>query len=189
MPHLYDESPTNGPLRQGEILKGIREVRFKEIDVPDEITSELISVPIEVHIHPRAIVLSPDCDLHWDYHARQGGDSPGTKLMSHVLLCDLEDEAALREARVPSSKQRRMIKQNRDERYHYFRLSETDSGSAIDEFYIDFKKMFALPTEYIFHESDTRRIGRIAVLRPPWNQHLIDRFTYFLGRVGLPDDV
>ena len=189
MSYLYDDSPPNGPLRQGEILEDLREIRFKAIDVPAEITTDAIIASTEVHIHPRAIVLSPDCDLQWDYLARQGQANFDTKYMSYVLLCDLEDEAAMSEHRLQSTKLRKAIQQNGDERYHYIKLGRTSSDSELEEYYIDFKRMFTLPIEYVIHESDSGRIGRLGVLRPPWNQHLIHRFTYYLGRVGLPDDV
>ena len=191
MAYLYENSPDTGALRQGEILKGVREIRFKPIDPPGELTREAIADSTEIHTHPLTIVLSPDCDLEWDYQARKDGDVSVAKLMSHVLLCDLEDESTLRGTRSGSMNNRifRIVKQNRDERYHHLQASSTESGSTHDDYYIDFKRMFALPTEYITHESEAGRVGRLGVLRPPWAQDLTHRFTYFLGRVGLPDAV
>ena len=167
----------------------MREIRFKPIDLPGEPTREEIADSTEIYIHPLTIVLSPDCDLEWDFKARKEGDVSVAKLISHVLLCDLEDERALRDDRSMNSSIFRMVKQNRDERYHYLQASSTESGSALDDYYIDFKRMFALPTEYITHESDAGRIRRLGILRAPWTQDLTHRFTYFLGRVGLPDAV
>lgn len=188
MEPLYRESSTVGPLRQGEILKGIREIRFKAIDLPEEITAESILASTIVQEHPFTIVLSPDCDLEWDYQARKKQANADTKLISHVLLCDLEDQSSIRAERVKPSREFRRVKQNREERYHYLRSSPTDFGSQVGEFYIDFKRMFALPTEYIIRESESGRITRLGILKPPWTQHLTHRFTFFLGRVGLPDE-
>ena len=188
MESLYVKSPSTGSLRQGEILQGVNEITFNIDELPQDILSA-DNVKIEVRRHPMVIVLSPDCDLEWDYQARKGVSNPDTKLMSHILLCDLEDEATLRETRrVKSRKEFEKVKENREERYHHLRASNTDSGSSIDEFYIDFKRMFALPAEYVTHESESDRIERLGVLKPPWVQHLTHRFTFFLGRIGLPDE-
>ena len=189
MAQLYDESSTSGALRQGEILRGVREFRLKGGCLLDKLgADEQLAVPAEVAIHPVAIVLSPDCDLEWDYRARNEEANPSTKLMSHVLLCDLEDAAAIREERVRSSEIFKRVQQNQDERYHFLRAGNGGSGSSIQEYYIDFKRMFSLPTEYIVHETESGRIKRLGILRPPWNQHLTHRFIFFLGRVGLPDE-
>ena len=189
MTSLYDDSPDTGALRQGEILEGVREIKFKLGCLPGEIvTGEETTLPVQIQTHNRTIVLSPDCDLEWDYHARKDKNNNDTKLMSHVLLCDLEDEATMRAQRVPSSNIFRIVRQNRDERYHFLRAGKTGSGSKIPDYYIDFKRMFALPAEYVTNESESGSIKRLGVLRPPWNQHLSHRFTFFLGRVGLPDE-
>ena len=50
--------------------------------------------------HPLVIVLSPECDLEWDYQARKDESVQDTKMMSHVLLCDLEDRAVLWQTRL-----------------------------------------------------------------------------------------
>ena len=189
MTSLYDDSPDTGALRQGEILEGIREIKFKPGTLPGEIVAgEGVTLPAQIRTHSMTIVLSPDCDLEWDYQARKDKDDNGTKLMSHVLLCDLEDAAAIRAQRVPASRIFRMVQQNRDERYHFLRAGRTGSGSEIPDYYIDFKRMFALPAEYVTNEAESGSIRRLGVLRPPWNQHLSHRFTFFLGRVGLPDE-
>ena len=189
MNSLYFKSPDAGPLRQGEILQGVREITFKTESLPQNI-SHGMNIPIDVRLHPRTIVLSPDCDLEWDYQARKGGANPNTKLMSHILICDLEDDATLRETkRVSSRREFDRVKQNREERYHYLRSSTTDSGAQVGEFYIDFKRMFALPSEYVTYESESGRVARLGILKPPWTQHLTHRFTFFLGRIGLPDEI
>ena len=138
--------------------------------------------------HPLVIVLSPECDLEWDYQARKDESVQDTKMMSHVLLCDLEDRAVLWQTRIVSSDHDRRVKANRDERYHFLRTSQVDGGGCINDFYIDFKRLFALPTEYLVEEIKSPRVERCGYLSSPWVQHLTQRFTFFLGRVGLPDE-
>ena len=190
---LYFASPESGPLRQGEILSGVSELTYDLDELIQNIPSES-SVKVRVKQHPLAIVLSPDCDLEWDYNAREGDANPDTKLISHVLMCDLEDESALRPVRGSSplnriikSDHRNMVRGNRDERYHYLPVSRTSSGSELQEFYIDFKRLFAVQTDYLIRLSQTNRTERLGILKSPWVQHLSHRFTFFLGRVGLPD--
>lgn len=185
---MYIQSPASGSFRQGEILQDVNEVTFKLEELPQEIVTGG-NAKIEVKHHPRTIVLSPDCDLAWDYQARKCGSGQDAKLMSHILLCDLEDSATLRETgRVKNNGEFRRVSGNREERYHYLPTSYTDSGIQIDEYYIDFKRIFALPAEYVIRESELGRITRLGILKPPWAQHLTHRFTFFLGRIGLPDE-
>ena len=188
MESLYIQSPGSGSLRQGEILQDVNEVTFKLEELPPNISTGM-NVRIEIKRHPRTIILSPDCDLEWDYQARIGESDPDTKLMSHVLLCDLEDAATLRETgRVKNRREFDRVRGNREERYHYLQASHTGSGYQIEEFYVDFKRLFALPAEYVVHESEAGKITRLSVLKSPWIQHLTHRFTFFLGRIGLPDN-
>ena len=190
---LYSTSPESGPLRQGEILSGVSELTYDLDELTQNISSGS-SVKVRVKQHPLTIVLSPDCDLEWDYNARRGDANPDTKLISHVLMCDLEDESALRPVRgssplnrIVKSDHRNIVRGNRDERYHYLPASRTNSGSSLQEFYIDFKRLFAVQTDYLIKGTDEGQIERLGVLKPPWIQHLSHRFTFFLGRVGLPD--
>ena len=188
MEALYSNSSSSGTLRQGEILSGVNEITFSL----DELSQDILSgstVRVGVKEHPLTIVLSPDCDLEWDYKARKGiANNPDNKFISHVLLCDLEDEDALRIDRVKARQDRRRVKDNRDERYHYLQASQTNCGSQMSEFYIDFKRLFAVQTDYLVRlTTESRQISRLGVLKPPWVQHLSHRFTFFLGRVGLPD--
>ena len=190
---IYFTSPESGPLRQGEILNGVSELTFDLDELTEDISSES-SIKVRVMRHPRTIVLNPDCDLEWDYKAREGDANPDTKIISYVLLCDLEDESALRPERGSSplnriikSDHRNTVRGNRDERYHYLPASRTSSGSLLQEFYIDFKRLFAVRTDYLISLTEVKQIERMGILKPPWVQHLSHRFTFFLGRVGLPD--
>ena len=193
MESLYVESPDSGALRQGEVLRGVNEVTFDLEDIPAEIHSEH-TVKVGVKQHPLTIVLSPDCDLEWDYRSRKEDANSATKLISHVLLCDLEDEGKLRPVRkssplnrVISSTHLNWVKRNRDERFHYIRPSGATTDFSLQDFYVDFKRLFAVQTEYLIRLTEEGQIERLGVLKPPWVQHLSHRFTFFLGRVGLPD--
>lgn len=190
---LYCTSPESGPLRQGEILRGVSELIFDLDELPEDISSES-SLKVRVKQHPLTIVLSPDCDLEWDYNAREEDTNSENKIISHVLICDLEDEHALRPVRgssplnrIVSSNHLNWVKGNRDERYHYIQPSNANSDSSLQDFFIDFKRLFAVQTDYLIKLSEEGQVDRMGILKPPWIQHLSHRFTFFLGRVGLPD--
>jgi len=184
---LYLASDQDGQLRQGEVIEAIRELRFNLTNISEE-TIGAQSLLVDRVDHPWTIVLSPDCDLDWDFKARMGLlEQPSTKRISHVLLCDLEDESALRAERVTTSKNRALVKENRDERYHFIPSGEVENASILPEFYVDFKRVFALPADYIYAVAESNLVTRHGFLKVPWVQHLAHRFTYFLGRVALPD--
>lgn len=185
---LYDSSVSIGPLRQGELLSGLLELRFDASMVSKASLSDP-TPPAERVEHPWTIILSPDCDLEWDFNARQGEANTATKGLSHILMCDLEDLAALQiDSRVQKSqRQTQLIKQNRDERYHYLRSAHTEDGQTLPDFFVDFKRVFSVHADYLYAVVEQDLVRRHGFLKPPWIQDLSHRFTYFLGRVGLPD--
>ncbi len=74
--NIYRHSLPDTPLRQGEILSNLIQV---VIDLESIGNEEIV---IDDKAHPYAIVVSQDCDLDWDYKARQGhGDAKEHKLV------------------------------------------------------------------------------------------------------------
>ena len=184
----YDPSVPHSQFRQGEVLRGLLELRFDSAQL-SEASFASPTPPAERQAHPWTIILSPDCDLEWDFNARQGEANVGTKQLSHVLLCDLEDLGALQaDGRVPKSQRlTQLVTQNRDERYHHLPSAVTQDGQLITYFFVDFKRVFSLHVDYLYAVTDKGFVERCGFLKAPWLQHLAHRFTYFLGRVGLPD--
>jgi hypothetical protein len=64
---IYAPSPNDGTLRQGELLSALIQVRLSLATVVDEPEAP----EFETIVHPFAIVVSQDCDLDWDFKARQ----------------------------------------------------------------------------------------------------------------------
>jgi hypothetical protein len=64
---IYQASDKGSSLRQGEILTGV--VQYNP--VIDEIPKELQELSFTPVLHPYAIVITQDCDLEWDYKARE----------------------------------------------------------------------------------------------------------------------
>ncbi|MEQ8752421.1 MAG: hypothetical protein RID09_02730 [Coleofasciculus sp. G1-WW12-02] len=67
---IYQPSIKNASLRQGEILTDV--VQYNP--VVSELSREAEELSFEPVIHPYAIIVTQDCDLDWDYRARQSND-------------------------------------------------------------------------------------------------------------------
>ncbi len=137
--------------------------------------------------HPFAIILSQGCDLEQDYNARQGRVS-ADKAIPTVLFCELETAEELRRNVVQSAIWNR-IKQNLDERYHFFQMVEQDfdlQGEGLPELGSDFKRIFAIPTDEVYHRIKSGEAQRRCHLGSPYLEHFCSRFANFLSRVALP---
>ena len=187
----YGPSSSAGALRQGEILSEVIQAHIS-IDYLRSITEE---PEIEEKFHPQAIVLSQDCDLYWDFTARnelEGQRRLEHKIMPNVLFGELIPEedlrGKLRESRMGSDIWRRVVR-NMDERYHYLpqiRPEEDRAGQGLSALVVDFKRVFAILTEelYIRLQGGTR--WRTCI-QGPFLQHLSSRFGYYCLRVALPE--
>lgn len=81
---IYRASDQQQPFRQAEILTGV--IQFRPI--PAQSTSTIEGTNFKPRVHPHAIIVSQDCDLDWDYTARQNQDKP-YKLLNSILFCEL----------------------------------------------------------------------------------------------------
>ena len=66
---IYKKASGETALRQGEILTNV--IQYKPI--ASEISLNSPDFSFDVLPHPFVIVVSQDCDLDWDYKARQPG--------------------------------------------------------------------------------------------------------------------
>jgi hypothetical protein len=194
----YETPPQLGALRQGEILAGIYEYRPRIPAMQQTVSTTVDVLPIR---HPRMIVMTADCDLDWDFKARfpdhhvieccvdevllQQEALPA--IIPHILLCEVYESANVR-ARVPASDLWKRIRQNQDERYHYFHTAPIGKPSTgeLSDICLDFKKTLALPTQSLYNGISARGITRVALVPPIYIHDLMHRFYGFLSRVGLP---
>ena len=99
-------------------------------------------------------------------------------------------EAEIRQpGRTPRGELWRRIRQNQDERYHKLDASPYRIApwfGILPDFYIDFKKTFALPTEQVYSALGAGYIRRVATVPHTYIHHLMQRFFGFLSRVGVP---
>ena len=169
-------------LQQGEILAGIPEIQQDNPDSPVDFT--------RVN-HPRAIVMTPDCDLLSDFSSRQAA-SEGTQSpqrLQHIHFCDLYEAAEIRENNALRSDLWRRVQRNQDERYHRLPPGKVTGGSDVEHpaFYLDFKRMFTLPTEFLYRCLEIETVQRRGVVPTIWIHDLIQRYFAFHSRIGVPD--
>lgn len=180
---IYEPSIVGGPLRQGEIISGL--VYFKlnvdSIELPEK---EVIPV-----YHPYVIIVSQDCDLDWDYKARNS--TPQTdKLIPSILFCEVTTAESLRSRGITSDIWKR-IKINKDERYQFLQKAEPNDDvllQGLPELGIDFKRYFSLPADEVYKRIELNEAVRRCRLTSPYLEHFSTRFAYYQFRVALPAD-
>ena len=182
---IYTLSLNEEALRRGEILSDISQTILKPDCIEDYIAHGGVPVVDEVK-HAWAIVLTQDCDLDWDFKARNQQDSQN-KRIPNILFCEVVTAEDLKGSSVGNDIWKR-IRQNQDERYHFLQKIEPGDDSqnfGIPELGIDFKRYFTLPTEEVYKRLEYGAKRR-SLLNGSYLQHIITRFFHFQLRVALP---
>ena len=175
------------PISQGDIYK---EVEFIEYAIEKAGIIEISKI-----VFPFVVVLTQDCDLNRDYAVRWGrnGGSNHDKQIISVIVAPLynvehvytgEHLSQLRMTMTPIPKgktQGNTLIQNKTPRYHYL---EFPANMQIPSSVIDFKHYFTVNVEYLKKHKKANFICQIA---PLYREHLSQRFSSFLSRIGLPE--
>ena len=193
MPFEYQAS-IPGSLKQGELLYNVWE---HQVDHPAEKPldgHQLTTIPV---VHPLVMVMNAACDLEWDYNSRFDDQPDYTPLpepinpqvlLPHIILCDVFEEANIRD-RLTNRGFIKRAQEGRDIRYHFFRPAKIQgTDEELPQFYLDFKRVFGIPTTALYGAIGSGSTGRQAILPDIYAQHLIQRFYFFQGRIGLPDE-
>jgi hypothetical protein len=186
------------PDRPRIYVKSVRGEKYRLAQ--GEIISNLVHVHVEVQslgtpamrvvqrLHPHSIVLSQACELDQDYLSRQG-DASEDKKIPCILFCEVGLASGLK-SRVIKSDFWKRISQNNDERYHFFEgvHPELDAEQVgLPELGVDFKRLFAVPTDEVYWRLNAGEAQRRCSLDSPYLEHFCRRFTNFLSRVALPE--
>jgi hypothetical protein len=192
MPFVYSDSPTSGPLRQGEVLGPVWDHHASYPPIP---LARGRSVAVTSTLHDLRIVLSPDCDLLWDFEARfdpLGEVDPKVEhpnLVSQILVCNLHSYGQMR----PRFKDNRdgwtRVDGNQDQRYHHFEPGNVGASDlCLNDLFLDFKKVTGAPTTRLYEGIALGNVRRVAVVPDVYLHDLIHRFSGFLSRVALPEE-
>jgi len=183
---IYQVSDKGSSLRQGEILTGV--VQYKPVVI--ELMQEEQELSFDAILHPYAIVVTQDCDLDWDYRARQTTNSQPSKLLNSVILCEIATAREIRDtADDMNSAAWKLVVSHRHERYYFFEkippACETEQ-EGLPELTADFKKVFGIDGETLYRHIELGIVKRRAVLASPYLEHFSRRYHSFHGRVALP---
>lgn len=185
----YAASPKLGCFKQGEIFSDVVEVRV----IPESLNVDSDNVDVEFRTHPIAVLVTQDCDLDWDFKARNENDATqkaklGNKLLPNLIFCEVWLADQLKGKQSIASDIWKRIRQNQDERYHYFSEipSEADTlAKGFPALTVDFKRVFTVPPEELYKRLSLGTQRR-TVLQGPFMQDLSNRFAYYHLRVALP---
>jgi hypothetical protein len=175
---IYEPPVATGALRQGEVLSQVVQVKLQSAEEENRPTVELVE-------HPFAVIVSQDCDLYWDFKARQ--ENRQFSLPS-VLFCEVVTAEELRGTPEIKSDIWKRIRQNQDERYQFLQAvpAEKDAqGLGLPELGLDFKRYFTIPTEEVYRQLGASAKRRCRLVTP-YAEHLSNRFFQFQSRVALP---
>lgn len=182
----YAASTLGGPLRQGEVLTGLRIKKLALESVADGSEDLLVTVPFAF-----VIVASQDCDLEQD-HPIRFGESDKTPTLPWVLLYEVVTAQALKASR-PDLSQGSLpwtnAQQNKNERYHFLEAVPTDCdarGEGLPELAIDFKRYLTVPTDELYARIEGGYVHRRCRLESPFLEHWSFRHAAFQCRVALP---
>lgn len=185
---IYQPSIENASLRQGEILTDV--VQYNP--VASELSRESEELSFEPVIHPYAIIVTQDCDLDWDYRARQSGNAQLSKLLNSVILCEIATAREVRDIadkNIMNSKEWDLVKSQRHERFYFFERIPVEGELeqvGLPELTADFKKVFGINAATLYRQLELGIAKRRAVLSSPYLEHFSRRYHSFHGRVALP---
>ena len=185
---IYQPSIKNASLRQGEIVTDV--VQYNP--VASELLLESKELSFERIIHPYAVVVTQDCDLDWDYRARQSGSNQPSKLLNSVVLCEISTAREVRDIvdkNIMNSGEWNLVKSQRHERFYFFERIPIEcelEQVGLPELTADFKKVFGINAATLYRQLELSIAKRRAVLSSPYLEHFSRRYYSFHGRVALP---
>lgn len=183
---IYRASDVKEALRQGELLTGV--IHFKP--VPDKSSLNIEKTQFKPILHPYAIIVHQDCELDWDYTARQNQDKPN-KLLDSVFFCEVYTAQEMRsdKNRQINSSEWNLVKSNRHQQYYFFEKVPSEcelNQEGLPELTADFRKCFAIDAEFLYHQINIKKAQRRTVLVSPYLEHFSHCYHNFRGRVALP---
>lgn len=173
--NIYEPVVAGTQFHQGEIISNVIQLIY------DRVANELHEID-----HGFCVIGSQECDLARDWEKK--GEQP--PILDGVLLFVADTAAAVRAIIGGKDIWKRVI-QNKDERYQALEAvpAEQDlSATGFDALIVDFRRYFTVPPNDLYSQIEANTAQRRACLRSPYREHLQNRATAFLARVGLDND-
>jgi len=182
-------TPQQGALRRGDVVTSLIQlvIEVEEVESFGQLGPDVV-VPTKVVTHPVSIVMTPDCDLDWDFQSRQSGERvhkqiPNVLFLEVMIADDIRLQAGI------NRDIRKRIYANADPRWQYLEAVplELDAiGKGLPSMVLDFKRLFTVPTIDVYRQLSDNSATRRACLNSPFAEHLASRFFAFQARVALP---
>jgi hypothetical protein len=185
---IYQPSNKSTSLRQGEILTNVTQYN----PIIGELSQDVQELSFDLVLHPYTIVITQDCDLDWDYKARQTDRPQLSKFLNSVVLCEISTAQEIRnidDKSVMNSKEWELVRSHRHERFYFFEkiLPECELEQiGVPELTADFKKVFGIDAATLYRQLDLGIVKRRAVLSSPYLEHFSRRYHSFHSRIALP---
>lgn len=165
---------------QGDILESL-EHTFDKI-----VGNELETV---VMTFPYALVLTQDCDLESDFDNRADtARKDNDKYLQSILICPAYLAESLKQGKHLEELELKMaswssdlwkpILRNHNERFHFL---PSDSEFSIPDLILDFKHFYTVPRDDLYAKHKYK-----ASVAPLFREHISQRFSNYLSRIGLP---
>lgn len=176
---------------QGDIFKDI------EIKLDFEIVGD--NLHVKTRYFPYVIVMTQDCDLEQDFNNRKKSSDNQSNCILSILLCPVfsaDDyragnhlkNAGLEIKNLNSGLWKPIIK-NKEKRYYFLDTEVVDvdykeEPVTVPNFLIDFKHYQTIQRDELYNKLKDHYYMSID---PPYREKISDRFTHYLGRIGLPE--
>lgn len=194
---IYSKSVKTDALRQGEILSSV--IQIKPGTPGESPSGDPPRISTTVITHGFSVIVSQDCDLASDHLNRGFLQDPALpedkkanvrlKLLQNVVLCEANFFSDISSAPGIDSKDR--LKKNQDIKYHYLQSLDAANdleNNGIGALVVSFNRVFTVSCEDLLERIRTDQTKRRASMQSPYFEHLSDRFCYYIGRIGLPQD-
>ena len=183
-------------VNQGDIF---RNVKYAFVDDEDEESVEILE-----YIFPYAIVISQSCDVAFMNDFLEADNKKPVKFMPSILMCPIypkdvivhgehlkevfEDMNIALEKGSPyyNKDDVKVTEKDQHVRFHGLKVVVQVDGNAktlIDNAVIDFKHVFSVPMKYLRKS----RSNRICTLGDIYVDQIVNKFSAYLARIGLPD--
>lgn len=162
---------------------------FQNIEIIEKFVIEKSQITIQKIKFPYVVCLNQECDLDNDFKCEINKDKKLLHLaVAPIFLLD-QFLNGTQWGKIytdcptytPNKSPIEFIKKNENPRYHYLKFPETE----IPEFIIDFKHFFTINRDYLYENIE----NRFCSLDNLFKEKLSQRFSYFISRIGLPEEI
>lgn len=169
-------------IEQGDLLSDIPISQVLAIN-----EKEIISIDINFH---HVLVLSQDCDLEQFFNAQNKDKNNIGPYLHNVIITpcfyrdEIESGKCLEYMQITQEPLSRKIieKIHKDELMRYQHIRKEDK-LFIPDLYIDFKAYYAISPTYLYSMYNKSYLATINAL---FRERITQRYTNYVGRIGIP---